>query len=337
MKIILVIDVAAEHGGALTILQQFIREYSSNKENKYIFLLSIPHFQDTDNISFVNFKWVKKSFLHRLFFDVFYVKTVIRKIRPDLIISLQNQAVAIKNIPQHVYFHNALPISDHVFSIRDDKKIWLYQNVIGKIYKASLKYASRIFVQAHWIKKAMASKWHIEEDRIVVKKPEIDRSFLQNKKINRQNSSFTLFYPANTCIYKNHGRLLQALKVIWDNAGIKNHPTLLLTGDAKKMKEKYEKDIDFQKYPIEFLGQLSKEQMIDIYSRSTLIFPSYLETVGLPLIEAKELGCDIIASDCEYVHEAIGQYENCLYFNPFDVESIAEKIKAYIEKRGGKA
>ena len=67
---ILVVDVAAESGGALTVLNQFIDEYSLNLNHEYVFILSRPHYEDKDNIHFVNIEWVKKSLLHRLYLSV---------------------------------------------------------------------------------------------------------------------------------------------------------------------------------------------------------------------------------------------------------------------------
>ena len=69
---ILVVDVAAEHSGALTILNQFREEFENDKENEYFVLVSKLNFQNTDNIKYFSYPWIKKSRLYRLFFDNIY-------------------------------------------------------------------------------------------------------------------------------------------------------------------------------------------------------------------------------------------------------------------------
>ena len=51
---ILVVDVAAEHSGALSVLDLFIDEFKRHAENQYVVILSKPHYESTENIQFVN-------------------------------------------------------------------------------------------------------------------------------------------------------------------------------------------------------------------------------------------------------------------------------------------
>ena len=73
-----------------------------------------------------------------------------------------------------------------------------------------------------------------------------------------------------------------------------------------------------------------REQMAQRYSESILLFPSYLETVGLPLLEAKQYGAPIIASDCAYAHETVGEYENVSYFSAMRGEELAAQMERWI-------
>ena len=47
-------------------------------------------------------------------------------------------------------------------------------------------------------------------------------------------------------------------------------------------------------------GTISKEKVCELYAQSKcLIFPSLEESFGLPLIEAVDMGLDVISSDLE--------------------------------------
>ena len=315
----LVIDVAAEHSGAITILNQFIAEFRNDPENKYIIVLSTPKYEDCDNIKFVNYEWIKKSHLHRLFFDRIYVSRLIRRYKPDRLLSLQNNAFHVNGILQEVYFQNALPISEKRFSLKESKSLWIYQNIIGWNVRRSLKWADHVTVQAAWIKRALVNKWNIEEVKISVKRPEIN---LPEKA--EEYHPTALFYPANGSLYKNHLTLFRALKPLWEK---KHAPELRLTGTKSNLPLDCQEFISKSDYPVVFMGRLSREEMIEQYASTILVFPSYIETIGLPLVEAKATGCKIIVSDCEYAHEAVGNYREADFFSSFDYKTLEDLIE----------
>lgn len=86
----LVYDVAADSGGAATVLQSFYEEFKKDTENEYIFVLSVYKLPETDNIKVLNFPEVKKSMLHRLYFDHFVAHKLVKKYKADRVLSLQN-------------------------------------------------------------------------------------------------------------------------------------------------------------------------------------------------------------------------------------------------------
>jgi len=61
-----------------------------------------------------------------------------------------------------------------------------------------------------------------------------------------------------------------------------------------------------------------------------VIFPSKLETWGLPITEAKELKKPLILSDLSYAHETLGNYEKVLFFNPDSAQELAKKMELII-------
>ncbi len=59
-----------------------------------------------------------------------------------------------------------------------------------------------------------------------------------------------------------------------------------------------------------------------------MIYPSIIESFGLPLIESIEFNCKIIASDLDYVKEIV---KPSITFNPFSILSISNSIDFAIE------
>ena len=58
---ILVYDVAADSGGAATVLKSFYEEFCQDRENEYVFVLSVFELPETKHIRVLNYPWIKKA------------------------------------------------------------------------------------------------------------------------------------------------------------------------------------------------------------------------------------------------------------------------------------
>lgn len=112
---ILVYDVAASSGGALTVLNSFYEEFCKDTKNEYIFVLSVCELKEQPHIKVLNFPWIKKSPLHRMYFDQVLAHKLVKKYHADNVLSLQNIELPHAGVPQIVYEHNALPFSEYKF------------------------------------------------------------------------------------------------------------------------------------------------------------------------------------------------------------------------------
>ncbi len=207
---------------------------------------------------------------------------IIRQYQIDEVIDLQNTAIKGLDVSQTLYLHNAIPISDIDFDRRKERSLWLFKHVISRMIIRNLKYADKIIVQAEWIKTELAEKCGIPLSIIEVEKVTPGFEKVSNRIISRRA---IFFYPANGCSYKNHDCIIKACEQIKKN-GIENYEVIFTLNPNTDGRE-YQKIIEEKKIPINLVGLLDKQQMMDYYSKSILLFPSYLETVGLPLIEAQ--------------------------------------------------
>ena len=140
--------------------------------------------------------------------------------------------------------------------------------------------------------------------------------------------SRTFFYPAGADLYKNHDLVIAACKLL-AGEGITDYRvifTLPREGDPDA-----ERIIRAARgLPIEFVGSLPHETVWEYYSGTVLLFPSYLETCGLPLVEARAAGAWILASDLPFAREVLEGYPNKAFF-PYDgAEVLAQQMKAVL-------
>lgn len=71
---------------------------------------------------------------------------------------------------------------------------------------------------------------------------------------------------------------------------------------------------------------ISDEELDELYKNASLfVFPSLCEGFGLPPLEAMKRGVAVAASNAASLPEILG--EAALYFNPLDIDDMADKIK----------
>lgn len=323
----LVLDVAADSGGALTVLKKFYDDFSKDRENKYVLVTGVVDLESTDNVTVVKLPWAKKSWFHRLYVDFIYVHKLIEKYDIDYIFSLQNTCVLNTKIPQSLYVHQPLPFCGIQFGLREHPKFWVYQNVIGRLILLSAKKAEKVIVQTQWMKDAVIKKAGIREDRILLEAPEVNLQIDERFSETAYDNMF--FYPASNYVYKNHSVIFDAMNELKKN-GISNYKVVLtltydeLTDVCKQKYEAVQENVDL-------VGHIDLKEVYGYYSKTVLLFPSYIETYGLPLKEASMVGSPIIAASTPFAHEILDGYVEAKFFAYNDAKKLAELMKNKIQ------
>jgi glycosyltransferase involved in cell wall biosynthesis len=149
----------------------------------------------------------------------------------------------------------------------------------------------------------------------------ISASKLERKKV-------VFLYVASGEPHKNHQTLIQAWRMLAEE-GI--FPLLKLTLNPSSSPELCRWiDAMVKQYSlnIENLGELSHSSVLDQYKwADALIYPSTFESFGLPLIEARQAGLPILASELDYVRDVIDPEQS---FDPQSEISIAKAVKRYM-------
>lgn len=321
---IIVNATAARTGGALTILNGFIEEVSES-DAIYIFLVS-------NDIKFPTKKNIKYFYINttnwfvRIYWDSFGFNQFLKKhnLNPKLVLNLQNTPVKTKT-PQVVYIHQPLILFDGFLSV-DIKnfKLILYKYFYSYfIFRYSVEH---YIVQAKWIKEGLNRKFNIDKDKVSIVQPDFKASLLSNKDCNtvgKQSSLKSLFYPASPIGYKNHAVILEAM-----SSKLLDEYSFIVTfskGDSPLF-DKCVLEHNLQSKVI-YAGYLREEELKEHYLKaSVIVFPSFIETFGLPLLEAAKLNKRIVAADLTYSREVLYGYENVLFSKFDNSQDWVEKI-----------
>ena len=320
---ILVYDIAAESGGALSILTDFYDQVCNlhDDNNIWYFVLSVPKLENQKNIRITEYPWVKRGIIFRLWFEFVQTRRIIKKCKIDVVISLQNTTIPFCNKPQIVSLHNTLPFFRCDLSVMSGMKSVVKQYFINKNIIRSLKAAHAIMVPANWIKDLCHKQYNVNKNKIYVLPVKIDANNIQTcTDLNMANKTF--FYPAAAQPYKRHMMILKACKEL-KSKNINFNVAFTITGAenayAVKLKE-YSKINDLN---VVFVGMLPRQEVLEYYTKSVLLFPSIIETDALPLEEAKSSNSFIFASKSPFSQEILKDYPNCEFFQDGDYKKLS--------------
>lgn len=314
---IVVNDIAASTGGALTVLREFyacVRAH--DRENEWIFLLGDHLLEETENIKIRVRADVKASGLKKLWFDLIAGRRYIRDLQPDVVISLQNIITFGVKVPQLVFIHQAIPfqnIKKYSFRKKEERQLAVIQHLIGAIIKRSAKKSDRVIVQTRWMRQAVCGRCRLQPDKVVQARPNV-------KNIEAGDPAAfckeQFFYPTIDQSYKNNGALREASRIL-DQKGLRHRVTLTLPEEASRGS-------------VRCVGRLPYGQVLEHYAGGTLVFPSYIETFGYPLAEARQVGTVILAADTPFARELLEDYENAYFFDPFCPAELAGLMEQVI-------
>jgi len=141
--------------------------------------------------------------------------------------------------------------------------------------------------------------------------------------------AYDFLYAATGEPHKNHANLLEAWKLL---AADGLYPSLCLTiaeSDNPRLFLLIEKAKSDHKLNIFNVPANSQAEMLHLYSQAqAMVYPSIMESFGLPLIEATQAGLPVIASELDYVRDLIDPDES---FDPRSPHSIARAIKRFLQ------
>ena len=339
MSIILINATAPKTSGSLTILKDCVLYIEQNtvEGNEYHLFTVIDDFDDSKNIKVHKLK--VQNWLSRIQWDNGGLQRWCKKhnLEPDIIISLQNTSTKYinktdKKIVQIVYYHQLIPLYNRS-GLDHGLKLMLY-HYFYPFFVSRNNTKSHYIVQLPYVKELFCRKFkNISPTRVTVirpNKPNIDISSIEKKTFSEEKK-FRFLYPATLFNYKNHEILISALvKLKKKNHNLLEKIIVIFTVD--KLSKNLENNIVLNnlKSSIKLIGQVSYTELLSYYkSVDALLFPSKIESFGLPLLEASCFGLPIIAADLPYAKEVLEDYENKYFINPDNTDAWAEAIQDY--------
>ena len=134
-----------------------------------------------------------------------------------------------------------------------------------------------------------------------------------------------LFLPANTWPHKNHRGAIETLHILRQDYG--RDLVLVCTGSHKEAQGDLDRLIrrHHLEDAVRFLGYCPVDDLVGLYEgAAALIYPSFFEGFGIPLLEAMWTDCPVVCSNLTSLPEIAGNA--ALLVDPHSPEAYAEAV-----------
>jgi glycosyltransferase involved in cell wall biosynthesis len=148
-----------------------------------------------------------------------------------------------------------------------------------------------------------------------------------------KSDTYSFLFPSAPDSHKNFECVCQAAKIVREKSGINDFSvTITVKGDenayAKWLYRKWGTGIP----NILFTGYLDKKTLYSYYQQShCLIFPSKIETWGLPVTEFASFRKPMLLADMPYAHESASGCSKVAFFDPDNPHELAVQMQRLIQ------
>lgn len=188
---------------------------------------------------------------------------------------------------------------------------------------------SQFFVQTPSMQRSLEQRFAVR----VVLFPfvrEANRDYSRGAPAHERESTaeFDFLYVASGQPHKNHRNLIMAWQLLAED-GLRPVLCLTIEHDAGKELLAWIDDMKIRHdLRVSNVSSASQAEIDALYGRAgALIYPSRCESLGLPLIEARNAGLPILASELDYVRDVLDPEQS---FDPASPVSIARAVKRFM-------
>ncbi len=331
------------HGGAAVLcelLHWLPKVRPDWRWHVFLFERSLREFDDPQVPESVRLEYTKigNTPISRLLWINFALQKRVRQIGADVIFAFANIGSYKPSVPQVVFIQQTNAFFDTALLNRNIL-LRFRLNIMRRLILCGAKISRAVIVQTASMQERVLHYASELNGRIIII-PSGYRTSTSNPLINpeiklliEKSGRPRLSYISMPWVHKNHLNLIRAFSII-----LKTYPkaTLILTEGRKNSETPHfiKKLIKDLKNEAQSLGisnnilwfeWLNNHEVNYIYRMSDImIFPSFTESFGLPLVEAMKEGCPVLAADLPYAHDVCDGA--AIYFNPYHPEDLAKSI-----------
>ena len=332
-KTIIISAINIVAGGPLTILNDCLKELSQSSLNDEFQIVALVYSKDVcyfENITYIEFPKGKKR-IYSYFMEYYSFKKLSFKINPFLWISLTDKTPNVFSDKLAVYLHSPTPffkisIKDFIYS----PFLLLYVLFYKRVCAINVKKNDYLIVQQNWIRDGYTNLFGFPKSKCIVFPPLLNKESIEcnlEPSVSKKKKFLFASLPRG---FKNFEIICEANDLLLKR-GISSHDIILT---LKGNENRYAKSIvnNFGEFDnISFVGVVTPAILKDLYNRvDCLIFPSRLETWGLPISEFSLYNKPMLLADLPYAHNTAAGSKFVEFFNPNNAVQLANSMERLI-------
>lgn len=336
-KTIVVSAVNLKVGGTLTILRdclQYLSQLAGEGEYRVVALVYQQALVDYPNIEYIEDQWPKQRWVNRLWFEYVSMSKISKTIGPVYLwLSLHDTTPNVVAERRAVYCHNPFPFyrwtwKECVFS----PQIVLLALFSKYIYQTNIHQNDLVIVQQQWIKDAFKRMFNLSDDKIIVAVPDSPKGSVPSEKNTKTHQDeYTFMYAASSISHKNFECLCKATAILEQEGLIDFKVYITIDGHENGYSKWLMKNWGYLS-AITFMGFVDRATLFDYYATcNCLIFPSKVETWGLPISEFSAFHKPMLLADLPYAHETAAGCKQVAFFDPDRPDILAGQMKSLIQ------
>jgi glycosyltransferase involved in cell wall biosynthesis len=321
-------------GGPLSVFKDALQELADHYADRYE-IVALVHRRTLfaiGNVTYLEFPHIKSSWLRRFHFEYWSLRALSRRLRPYLWLSMHDMTPNVTAEVRAVYCHNPSPF--YRLGAREaltDWKFSLFTLFYRYLYAINLRRNDLVIVQQEWLRREFRRRYRAKN--IVVAHPRIPSLVIPAlpEEDQRPGPGVRFFYPTYPRSFKNIELLLQAARILEEDGADGFSLWLTIDGSENRYAAQLRSEYGGLR-SVSWLGLMPRDRILLLYAKADcLLFPSKLETWGMPISEFQQTGKPMLVIDLPYAHETVGAYPAVRFFPPGNPRVLADDMKRFIQ------
>ena len=334
LRNIVISAVNIRRGGTLTVLRDCLRYLSGRDDLHVTALVHSRALCDYPGIEYIEIPWSIDGWGKRLKCEYVTMKGISEKLpETDLWLSLHDTTPNVVAKRQAVYCQTSFPFLK--IRLRDflmDKKIPLFALFTKYAYRKNVHRNNYLIVQQRWLRDGLSRMLHVDRTRFIVAPPAFEAPTIVDTSSEEQVPVF--LYPAAPDCHKNFELLCEAASRLEKKLGADAFRVVLTVSGSENRYTKWLRKHWGDVRSIDFHGFMSKEELYGHYGKAAcLVFPSRVETWGLPISEFKPTGKPMLLADLPYARETAAGAAAVSFFDVNDADDLAHQMELVIQRK----
>jgi len=335
------LSVTPQKGGVKTYLVNLMINLGKI-DSKNTYLIFVSHLNSNlfeglgENFKIIILPLYYNNRLFQIFYEQFALPFYIIKYKIDILFSPSNTATIFPFCKQVLTFHALLMIRKLRKRYPEKTIPKLHSLFYNLMFPLSLRCSNKIIAVSQNTKKWLLRQRKVLPSKIAVVYEGVDCELFQsanNAKTSNIKRPYILFL-STLFRYKKAENLVRAFSKLKKTHKIPH--TLIIAGRDPKKQIGYLRRLAESEGVLDdivFTDFVPHDKVGDLYRNSDVfVFPSAVETFGLPVLEAMACGTPVVASNRTSVPEIVG--DAGIIVNPDDIDELAEAVLRVLSDKG---